>query len=549
MHFFIFFLVTILSGSQKYDLDKFKSAKRDSNNYRIWVYFEDKDHSTIKKISERAQKRRNKSEVNKRAYWYDLNVSKNYIERLKKLGFPILNQSRWLNAVTISCDLNDLKLLKSLKFVKKIEPVQLMKKKKHSEANNFNNLNRSFLYGSSQDQMEQINAINAHNMGYFGQGVRILYIDTGFNLEHEAFDSIQVISQYDFINNDNETANETEEEVQNNQDEHGSLCLSVLSGFKEGQLIGPAFKSEFLLAKTEIVDQEIQQEEDNYVAALEWGEALGADIACASLGYVDWYSYEDLDGDTAPTTRAVDIASSLGVLCVNSAGNSGNDDWYYIITPADADSVLSVGSVDSEGTLSSFSSHGPSYDGRIKPEVCAMGSSTFCIRPGTNSEYRYASGTSLSAPLVGGAAAVILSANYNWNAMEVRNAIMKTASMAETPNNNYGYGILNTVDAIQYNQELRVESSALIPILYEVKTFPNPFNPTINMIISGAKEKLVNIEIFDIRGKLIQSTYENKSLNDTFYFSWEPSIKSSGVYFIRTNINNKIQYKKVTFLK
>ena len=127
--------------------------------------------------------------------------------------------------------------------------------------------------------------------------IRDRYIDTGFNLEHEAFDSIQVISQYDFINSDSETANETEQEFQNNQDEHGSLCLSVLSGFKEGQLIGPAFKSEFLLAKTEIVDQEIQQEEDNYVAALEWGEALGADVACASLGYVDWYSYEDLDGD------------------------------------------------------------------------------------------------------------------------------------------------------------------------------------------------------------------------------------------------------------
>ena len=128
---------------------------------------------------------------------------------------------------------------------------------------------------------------------------------------------------------------------------------------------------------------------------MEWGESLGADIACASLGYLDWYNYEDLDGNTARTTIAVDIASSLGVLCVNSAGNSGNDEWYHVITPADADSVLSVGSVDVNGNISSFSSRGPTYDGRIKPEVCAMGSSTFCIRPGTESEYRYASGTSV----------------------------------------------------------------------------------------------------------------------------------------------------------
>ena len=107
--------------------------------------------------------------------------------------------------------------------------------------------------------MEQINAINAHSSGYYGDGVRILYIDTGFDLSHEAFDSIQVVDQYDFVNNDSTTSNQTDEEFQNNQDEHGSICLSVLSGFKEGQLIGPAFKSEYLLAKTEIVDQEIQR--------------------------------------------------------------------------------------------------------------------------------------------------------------------------------------------------------------------------------------------------------------------------------------------------
>jgi subtilisin family serine protease len=397
--------------------------------------------------------------------------------------------------------------------------------------------------------MEQINAIDAQSMGFYGQGVRILYIDTGFDLSHEAFDSLQVVGQYDFINDDQITSNENEEEEQNNQDEHGSLCLSVLSGFKEGELIGPAFKSEFLLAKTEIVDQEIEQEEDNYVAALEWGEGSGADIACASLGYIDWYNYQDLDGNTSPTTIAVDIASSLGVLCVNSAGNSGDDSWYYIMAPADADSVLSVGSVTSEGVLSSFSSHGPTYDGRIKPEVCARGSSTYCIRPGTNSEYRYASGTSLSAPLAAGAAAIVLSANPSWNAMNVREAIMKTASMSELPNNDYGYGILNTVEALEYDFNLLIDKSNFSPEKYTLEVFPNPFNPSLNIRLSDLTGQAVNVDIFSMNGRFITSLIQNRIIKTSSTIDWTPANQSSGIYFLRINVNGRLKYQKVTFIK
>ena len=474
MHFLILLFSTLLFSSQKYDENKLKISKRE-DSYRVWLHFQDKVESLPIVLDKKTVLRRQKSGEKIQSDWYDLSVSKKYIDQLKTLGFEVLNESRWLNAVSINCHKNDFLILSSFKFVEKIEPVYRTKRKRIKK-NEKRGTERSLLYGNSEIQMEQINAPAAHEMGYYGQGVRILYIDTGFDLSHEAFDSIQVVGEYDFINDDIITSNETDQEEQNNQDEHGSLCLSVLSGFKEGELIGPAFKSEFLLAKTEIVDEEIQQEEDNYIAALEWGEALGADIACASLGYIDWYSYEDLDGNTASTTNAVDIASSLGMLCVNSAGNSGNDEWYYVITPADADSVLSVGSVTSEGELSYFSSHGPTYDGRIKPEVCAMGSSTYCIRPGTNSEYRYASGTSLSAPLAAGAAAIVLSANPSWSAMDIREAIINTASMAEIPNNDYGYGIINTLEAIHYNLNLFIDSSSAIPEKYSFSIFPNPFN-------------------------------------------------------------------------
>ena len=185
---------------------------------------------------------------------------------------------------------------------------------------------------------------------------------------------MNVIAQYDFINNDSITYNEVNQD-NSQQINHGTAMLSIIAGYLPGSLIGPAYKSEYLLAKTEDVSSESQVEEDNYVAALEWGEALGADISSSSLGYLDWYSYCDMDGNTAVTTKSVDIASSLGMLCVTSAGNWGgtppNQDpcqiplEHYISAPADADSVISVGAVYGTGEIVYFSSRGPHTMGEL----------------------------------------------------------------------------------------------------------------------------------------------------------------------------------------
>ena len=537
-------------GAQNFVSSDFEAGRR-GKEYRVWVYFDKKDKSIVTELDPAAIKRRVKHNIFT-ATKYDYNIQEEYIRKLVEVGAEIKNQSRWLNAVSLIVDSNELELIQKLSFVKKIEPVRQHKKKKAIQTvENQILVNRDIDYGSSFNQIEQINCRIPHIAGYYGQGVRVLYIDTGFELNHEAYDSLNLIGQYDFINNDQNAANETEQEILENQDDHGTLCLSVMAGYSPGSLIGPAFKSEYLLAKTEIMAEEIQQEEDNYIAALEWGESLGADIACASLGYLDWYSYEDLDGNTAATTKAIDIASGLGVLCVNSAGNEGNDPWYHIITPADADSVLSVGAVDANDIIANFSSRGPTFDGRIKPEVCAMGVSTYCVRSNTENIYRNASGTSFSAPLAAGAAAVVMSANPEWTNMQVREALMMTASQFNSPDNEYGYGILNAWAAINYQFTTSIKDETFLPDVISVENaYPNPFNPEVSIKINGlSNSQHVSVGVYDLHGTLVTSLHNQKVRHNVLMLTWNAEIFSSGIYLLRTDWQYGNDTQKITLLK
>ena len=550
MNFLLNIFLFSFLGAQNFVSSDFEPGRR-GKEYRVWVYFDKKDKSVFTELGPAAIKRRVKHNIFT-ATKYDRNIKEEYIKEIEAVGAEIKNQSRWLNAVSLVVDINQIELIQKLPFVKKIEPVRQHKKKKATQSvDDQAFVNRYIDYGLSFNQIEQINCRIPHIAGYYGQGVRVLYIDTGFELNHEAYDSLNLIGQYDFINNDQNAANETDQEILENQDDHGTLCLSVMAGYAPGSLIGPAFKSEYLLAKTEIMAEEIQQEEDNYIAALEWGESLGADIACASLGYLDWYSYEDLDGNTAATTKAIDIASELGVLCVNSAGNEGNDPWYHIITPADADSVLSVGAVDANDVIANFSSRGPTFDGRIKPEVCARGVSTYCVRSNTENIYRNASGTSFSAPLAAGAAAVIMSANPEWTNMQVREAIMMTASQFNSPDNDYGHGILNTWAAINYQFTASVKGETFLPNAISVNNaYPNPFNPEISIKIDGlSNNQHVTVGVYDIYGKLVKYLHNQKTRQNILELTWNAERLSSGIYLLRTDWLYGNDLQKITLLK
>ena len=535
---------------QKYNLAELDIGKRGADSYRVWIYLSDKNGSTSVEISEKTVFRRAKNGVHDSNLWYDLNISSKYINHLSSLGINVINESRWLNAVSALCAKSDLIKIANLSFVDKIKPVVGYKRTSSFEYPDIIPNSRDFDYGNALEQIEQINVHELHEQGFTGRGVRILVMDTGFSLTHNSLLGINVVEEWDVIKGDQITADETQEEVAVNQDFHGTAVLSTIASNVSGEFIGAAFDAEFLLAKTEDVSQEVQLEEDNYVAGLEWGEENGADVVSTSLGYLDWYEYSDMDGNTAVTTIGIDIAVSLGVVCVTAAGNSGSSSWYYIIAPADADSVISVGAVDEHGTITTFSSHGPTSDGRTKPEVCARGRQTWCVNPNSNTNYSRLSGTSLACPLVAGAAALIIQARPSWSAMEVREAMMMTASNADNPDNTYGYGILNAGEAINYGTTSKNDNANYLPIDYDlVRAYPNPFNPSMNIEIDVLSSSELKVDIFSYNGSHVANIFDGMTVNQLSRFRWEPKNMPSAVYVVRLIINGKINYKKVTFIK
>ncbi len=446
------------------------SEKADGQKVKVWVFFSDKGvfkaddfiqkaelvYNSMTAETRQRRAKNNASEIR----FEDLPVYDEYISQIENLGLTLRRVVKWLNAASFEADLEKLDEIKNLPFVLKITPVASFSRPEPQESEKLEDLDQVpdqkrdthlLSYGASYSQLDQINVIAAHDSGFTGGGVIVAMFDTGFRKDHLAFANImaegRLIAEYDFINDDYETANE-EGDVSNQWD-HGTKTWSALGGGWDGEIYGPAYGASFVLCKTEDMTSETPVEEDNWAAAVVWADSIGVDIISSSLGYSDWYTYEDLDGNTCVITNAADYAASIGILVCNSAGNGGPSPG-TITAPADGDSVVAVGSVEASGYLSYFSSKGPTADGRIKPEVCARGSSTTCASPFTNSYITTASGTSLSCPLVAGSAALVMEARPDFTIMDVRDALMLTASRALTPDNAYGWGIIDVMDAMNY---------------------------------------------------------------------------------------------------
>jgi len=450
----IFLLIILLSGLTLF-------GQNEEENQPYWVFFHDKevadevtfnpDDYEFTHLTERALDRRALRGTITGPTYEDLPVPATYIDEILGPDIKVRMVSKWLNAVSVIATAESIEALSGNSVVKKTRRIHKVSKRVIKRNTRDEEV---FLtdatYGASFDQNEQINAVEAHTMGYTGSDIWLLMLDTGFFTDHLAFQPERIVAEYDFIQGDSVTSNQEGDPT--HQHNHGTSTAAVAGGNLEGYFRGTAFNCKFLLAKTEMVNDEIEAEEDFFVAALEWGEALGADIASSSLGYLNWYTYdEDLDGQTAITTQGIDYAASLGMVCVTAAGNEGNTDWFHIIAPADADSVISVGAVDSDNIIAGFSSHGPTADGRIKPEVVARGVSTYIASADSVMAFRLGSGTSFATPIVAGATALVLEANPNWSPMMVREALMMTADMNTSPDNSYGFGLIDVVAAINYD--------------------------------------------------------------------------------------------------
>jgi hypothetical protein len=298
-------------------------------------------------------------------------------------------------------------------------------------------------------------------------------MDTGFDWkEQKSTKNAKIIAEHDFVFNDNITANSPEDNP--SQHVHGTLVLSTIAGTDEGNLIGAAFDAEFVLAKREDIRSETHAEEDNYAAALEWFESLGVDVATSSLGYSEFdpsetsYTYEDMNGKTTIVTRAAEIAFQKGMVTVTSAGNEGNSDWFFITAPGDGFNTITVGAVNSGNQVASFSSRGPTSDGRIKPDVCAMGVTVLAADARTN-DYAYFSGTSLSAPITAGMCALLLSEFPYLTNKQLRQIVLESGDNIKTPDNEKGFGLLSALYAVTFPHIKKIGGK-----MYLVKKFYDP---------------------------------------------------------------------------
>jgi serine protease AprX len=446
-----------------------KKGQRDK--FVAWIYFRDKGPGRLQRIDEarmslniQSLQRRLRHGFETLVDEYDLPVYQSYVNVIKQYVIRIRHTSRWLNAVSVEANSQSLEMISKFHFVRKVDEVLAYTFRDPVIEQRAGPIPQTplketlvFDYGMSLSQVNQLNVPPLHNMGYAGRGVLICMLDSGFNnLNHEALDHLDIVSTWDFVNGDSSVF---DEEGQMGNGDHGTNTLGAIAGYEPGELIGPAFGASFLLAKTENSEWERHIEEDHWIAGAEWADTLGADIISSSLGYRNQfshgendYSWQDMDGDTTVVAKGANIAASRGILIVNSAGNeslslSGRN---TLVSPSDSADVLAAGAVNSQGRRASFSSVGPTADGRIKPDLMAMGDSVYSAAPNSPDEYELVDGTSFSCPLVAGVAALILEINPSWTNQDIMTAMRSTANQSESPDNSNGWGIVDAQKAAFY---------------------------------------------------------------------------------------------------
>ena len=494
----------------------------------------------------------------------DLPVNPSYVEEVAEIGVTVLNRNKWFNGITIyTTDPNALAQINALPFVQTV-----LKNKNKSDGLENEIIEKPFFanesifpakpsgssqykgsdyfdYGASYNQIHMIMGDVLHEMGYRGEGKTIAVLDAGFLSVNTlpAFDSLwnnnQILGTHDFVDGGTITFD---------KHTHGTCVLSIMGANLPGEIIGTAPKASYWLLRSEDGGLETLIEEYNWVSAAEFADSAGADIINSSLGYTEFdnpdhnHTYQDMDGNTTPVTRGADFAASKGIIVVNSAGNSGNSSWYYIGAPADGDSVFAIGAVNGAGIYTSFSSHGPTYDGRIKPNVVAQGEGTTFASP--YGGIAQGNGTSFSSPVIAGMTACLWQANPSMKNMEITNAIQQSGSQASNPDEFLGYGIPDYVEA---NDMLSIIETPVSIQNNIINVYPLPFKNYINIVYNNKDDNSsVLIEIYDITAKKTLSI--TKKLNTSGLNKLTVNNLSeipSGIYLMKIISNNDVSVSRL----
>lgn len=498
---FLLFLIPCLSFSQDLHFIKF-SDKSD-----VEFYYE----NPTAMLSEKALERRDKYNIS--LDFTDIPVDSTYINEVKSLGIEPIGISKWFNGFFAWLLEEEIQELENLSFIANIfsfvnhpnatgKP-QKIKKFEIENSTLKTTFNTNFTYTNTQ--IEQLNLQVLFEEGFTGEGITIAVIDNGFygvNTD-EGFayirDNNQIKGGYNFVNNNEDIYTEGT---------HGTMVLSTIGGYLEEEFIGTAIDADFYLFTTENNAYEMPDEEVNWIMAAEKADSLGVDIINTSLGYYEFddprydYTYQDMDGETTYISRAAQMASEKGILAVISAGNAGNQDWHYISAPSDAAGVFSIGAVDFENNPASFTSFGPTADGRIKPDVSALGVQAAVL---VDNAINFANGTSFSSPIMAGAMACLLQAFPEKPLEELKQKVRKSADLFENPTDQLGHGIPDFSKI--YDDLLSVDSPILFP---EIKVYPNP---TADFLYLQTEENIKNIQLFSFEGKIIKNYTSTTSLD------------------------------------
>jgi subtilisin family serine protease len=515
---------------------------------RYAVYFKYKPQESLSLsrpqefLTQKAIERRIKEDVS--ADSLDLPVATKYLDGVSSLSDYVLYASKWMNAAVLVTDQAGVDAMAALPFVERVELVARDFLTKPSAKINYqalaststeNNIKHPKLNSrelavtdNSYDfQNELIGIDRMHADGYTGDGVMIAVFDAGFpgtNISSafsHLFANNQILAQRDFVRPWNT------EVFMGHQ--HGTNVLSLIAANEPGKLVSGAYDADLVLMITEEVETEYKVEEFNWVRAAEYSDSLGVDIISSSVGYWDFddpamnYTLEDLDGKTTVITRGASIASNRGILVVNSVGNYGSRGESSLVAPADAEDILSVGSVKTSGEVSTFSSRGPTGDGRFKPELSAFGDSPVLIR--SNGSAGSSNGTSFSAPQITALAAGLWEAKPEWTKAELMENLFRSATQYDNPDNLLGYGIPNFYDAL-YGEILAAPEHETL----KTKIYPNPLGQSDLKIQFGTGTDC-SFELIDFSGRLVMRQSLSRAHANTPYLVSVDGIET-GMYLV-----------------